>query len=145
LGIPFQRWRWTSAPEGVAFAGGGLNLTPRAMAQFGVLYLNGGTWDGQQLVPAEWVEASVAPSYYGYHWWRLSNGGYAALGYGGQRIVVVPNLEMVVVITGEFPGTTSRYLVDAFVIPAAWSSEPLPENPEALALLESRISEAGQP
>lgn len=142
LQVPSRHWRWSSAPEGVAFAGGGLQLTPRAMAQFGYLYLNGGTWEGQQLVPAEWVEASVAPSYYGYHWWRLANGGYAALGYGGQRIVVVPRLEMVVVITGDFPGTTSGYLVDAFIIPAARSSEPLPENPEALALLESRIDEA---
>jgi CubicO group peptidase (beta-lactamase class C family) len=140
-----RHWYWTSAPEGVAFAGGGLHLTPRAMAQFGYLYLEGGLWNGEQLIPAEWIEASVAPSTYGYHWWRLSNGGYAALGYGGQRIAVVPSLDMIVVITGDFPGTTSRYLVDAFVVPAARSSEPLPVNPEALALLESRISEVGQP
>jgi len=115
------------------------------MAQFGYLYLEGGAWDGKQLIPAEWVEASVAPPTYGYHWWRLSNGGYAALGYGGQRIAVMPALELVVVITGDFPGTTSRNLVDAFIVPASQSSEPLPTNPEALALLESRISEAGQP
>ncbi|MBN2393462.1 MAG: serine hydrolase [Anaerolineae bacterium] len=140
-----RQWYWTSTPEGVAFAGGGLHLTPRAMARFGYLYLKGGTWNGKRIVPAEWIEASVAPPTYGYHWWRLSNGGYAALGYGGQRVAVVPSLNLIVVITGDFPGTTSRYLVDAFVVPAARSSEPLPANPEALALLESRIGEAGQP
>jgi CubicO group peptidase (beta-lactamase class C family) len=145
LGVSSTRWRWTSAPDGVAFGGGGLSLPPRDMARFGTLYLQGGVWDGQQVVPTEWVEASVAHSHYGYHWWRSSGGGYAALGYGGQRIAVVPDLEMVVVISGGFPGATSRYLVDAFIVPAARSFEPLPENPEALALLESRIRDAGQP
>ena len=145
LQVPPRQWYWTSAPEGVAFAGGGLHLTPRAMAQFGYLYLEGGIWNGKQVIPEEWIEASVAPPTYGYHWWRLSNGGYVALGYGGQRIAVMPSLDMIVVITGDFPGTTSRNLVDAFIVPASQSSEPLPTNPEALALLESRISEAGQP
>jgi len=115
------------------------------MARFGYLYLEGGVWNGQQVVPADWVAASVADHHYGYQWWHLSNGGYAALGYGGQRIVVIPDLKTVVVITGEFSGTTSRYLVDAFVIPAAKSSEPLPENLKGLALLESRISEIASP
>jgi CubicO group peptidase (beta-lactamase class C family) len=145
LGVPLPHWRWDSSPTGVAFGGGGLHLTPRAMAKFGYLYLEGGAWDGQQIVPTEWVEASVAPAYYGYHWWRLNNGGYAALGYGGQRIAVVPELELVAVITGEFSGVTSRYLIDAFIVPAARSSEPLPHNPEALAELEARISEAASP
>lgn len=145
LGVSSEHWDWQSAPEGVAFGGGGLNITPRAMVKFAYLYLEGGAWNGQQIVPADWVEASVADPHYGYQWWRLSNGGYAALGYGGQRIVVIPDLEMVVVITGEFPGSTSQYLVDAFIIPAAKSSEPLPENPEGVALLESRIDEVAQP
>jgi len=145
LGIGCLHWAWASSPAGVAFGGGGLHVTSRAMAQFGYLYLEGGDWNGQQIVPADWVEASVADPHYGYQWWRLGNGGYAALGYGGQRIVVIPELEMVVVITGEFSGTTSRYLVDAFIVPAAKSSEPLPENPAGVALLESRINDvAGQ-
>jgi CubicO group peptidase (beta-lactamase class C family) len=115
------------------------------MAKFGYLYLHGGVWEGEQIVPAEWVEASVTPLHYGYQWWRLANGGYAALGYGGQRIAVVPHLDLVVVITGSFSGVTSGYLVDAFVVPAVRSSEPLPENPEALAELEARIAEIASP
>jgi len=145
LGVSSDHWGWQSAPEGVAFGGGGLNITPRAMAKFGYLYLEDGDWNGRQIVPADWVETSVADPHYGYQWWRLGNGGYAALGYGGQRIVVIPDLEMVVVITGEFSGATSRYLVDAFIVPAAKSSEPLPENPAGAALLESRTSEAESP
>jgi len=145
LGVSPDHWYWQSASEGVAFGGGGLSMTPRTMAKFGYLYLEGGVWNGRQIVPADWVEVSVADPYYGYQWWRLSNGGYAALGYGGQRVVVIPDLEMAVVITGDFSGTTSRFLVDAFIVPAARSPEPLPENPEALALLESGISEVGSP
>ena len=143
LGLSSSRWYWTSDPQGVAFGGGGLHMTPRDMAKFGYLYLQGGVWQGQQVVPAEWVEASVEPAQYGYQWWKLSGGGYAALGYGGQRIVVVPDLDMVVVVTGDFSGTMSRYLVDTFIIPAAQSAEPLPANPEALAELESRIEAVG--
>jgi CubicO group peptidase (beta-lactamase class C family) len=142
LGVSSTYWRWTSAPDGVAFGGGGLSLTPRAMAKFGYLYLQDGVWEGRQVVPAEWVEASVTPAQYGYQWWRLANGGYAALGFGGQRIVVVPDLDLVVVITGDFSGVTSGYLVDAFIVPAVRSSEPLPENPGALTELEARISAA---
>jgi CubicO group peptidase (beta-lactamase class C family) len=143
MGLSSSRWYWTSDPQGVAFGGGGLHMTPRDMAKFGYLYLQGGVWQGQQVVPAAWVEASVEPAQYGYQWWKLSGGGYGALGYGGQRIVVVPDLDMVVVVTGEFSGTMSRYLVDTFVIPAARSAEPLPANPEALAELESRIEAVG--
>jgi CubicO group peptidase (beta-lactamase class C family) len=74
-----------------------------------------------------------------------TNGGYTALGYGGQRTAVIPDLEMAVVITGDFSGTTSRHLVDAFIVPAARSPEPLPENPGGLALLEARIDEVKSP
>jgi CubicO group peptidase (beta-lactamase class C family) len=143
MGLSSSRWSWTSDPQGIAFGGGGLHMTPRDMAKFGYLYLQGGVWQGQQVVPAEWVEASVKPAQYGYQWWKLSGGGYAALGYMGQRIVVIPDLDMVVVVTGEFSGTMSRYLVDTFIIPAARSTEPLPANPEALAELESRIEAVG--
>ncbi|MBN1813276.1 MAG: serine hydrolase [Anaerolineae bacterium] len=142
LGVRPMHWYWTFAPEGDAFGGGGLHLTPRDMAKFGYLYLQGGVWEGEQVVPADWVEASVTPAQYGYQWWRLAGGGYAALGYGGQRIAVVPDLDLVVVITGNFSGVTSGYLVDAFVVPAVKSPEPLPENPEALAELETCISAA---
>jgi CubicO group peptidase (beta-lactamase class C family) len=112
------------------------------MAKFGYLYLQNGVWEGQQVVPDAWVEASVTPAQYGYQWWRLANGGYAALGYGGQRIVVVPTLELVAVVTGNFSGSTSSYLIDTFVVPAVQSSEPLPENPAAQTELQARIDAA---
>jgi len=140
---------WPSDPQGISFGGGGIRITPRDMAKFGQLYLQGGIWNGQQIVPAEWVEASVAKqisasgaaSYYGYQWWVRGSGTFAAHGYGGQRIFAIPDLEMVVVFTGELSGNAPSVLLSTYIIPAAKSPEPLPENPQGVALLETRTSE----
>jgi CubicO group peptidase (beta-lactamase class C family) len=147
LGI--SRVYWPSDPQGIAFGAGGLRLTPRDMAKFGQLYLQGGVWGGKQIVPEEWVEASItqqvnahgAASYYGYQWWVRGSGTYAAQGYRGKRIFVIPDLEMVVVFTADLSGNTPSAILSSFIIPAARSPEPLPENPEAVALLEARIGE----
>jgi CubicO group peptidase (beta-lactamase class C family) len=143
---------WMSDPQGIAFGAGGVRLTPRDMAKLGQLYLQGGVWSGKQIVPAEWVEASVArqvrahgaASYYGYQWWVRGSGIYAAHGYQGQRIFVIPDREMVVVFTADLPGNVPSVLLSSFIIPAARSSEPLPENPEGVALLKARIDEIGR-
>ncbi|MDY7075420.1 MAG: serine hydrolase [Chloroflexota bacterium] len=150
LGI--SRVSWMTDLRGTAFGAGGLRITPRDLAKFGQLYLQGGIWGGKQAVPAEWVEASVAPqvsahgaaSYYGYQWWVRGNGIYAAHGYRGKRIFVVPDLEMVVVFTADLSGNAPSVILSNYIIPAARSPEPLPENPEGVALLEARISEIQQ-
>jgi CubicO group peptidase (beta-lactamase class C family) len=139
--------RWMSDPQGIAFGAGGVRLKPRDMAKLGQLYLQGGVWGGKQIVPAEWVEASIAPqvhahgaaSYYGYQWWVRGSGIFAAHGYRGQRIFVVPHLQMVVVFTVDLPGSEPSLLLGSFILPAARSSQPLPENPEGVALLQARI------
>jgi CubicO group peptidase (beta-lactamase class C family) len=151
LGI--SRVYWPSDPQGIIFGAGGMRMTTRDMAKFGQLYLQGGVWDGQQVVPVEWVEASVtkqvsasgAASYYGYQWWVRGSGTYAAHGYRGQRIFVIPDLEMVVVFTAELSGNLPSVLLSSFIIPAVRSSEPLPENPAGVALLASRIEEMARP
>jgi CubicO group peptidase (beta-lactamase class C family) len=140
---------WPSDPRGIAFGAGGVRLTPRDMARFGQLYLQGGLWNGKQIVPAEWVEASVArqvsahgaASYYGYQWWVRGSGIYAAHGYRGKRIFVVPDLDMVVVFTADLSGNLPSVVLSNYIVPAARSSEPLPENPEGVAHLQARISE----
>lgn len=88
-----------------------LRLRPADLAKLGRLYLDGGRWEGAQLLPADWVaEATVNQSDvpvwaahgvgYGYLWWVRSaqeHRAYAALGYGGQILEVVPDLRLVVV------------------------------------------------
>ncbi len=140
---------WPSDQDGINSGGIGIRMTPRDMARFGYLYLNEGIWDGAQVVPAEWIETSTTPPEigsvnYGYQW-RIGAESYWALGFLGQRIVIVPELAMLVVFTAEESLDLSGSLLDNFIFKAAKSSEALPENPEGVALLESRIKELGQP
>jgi CubicO group peptidase (beta-lactamase class C family) len=101
---------WPRDPQGYNFGGGGLKLPARDLAKLGYLYLNGGRWDGTQVVPADYVRASTQPQSdpgigdYGYQWWVTDDYGYdtfRAQGYGGQLIYVIPELDLVVVITSD--------------------------------------------
>jgi CubicO group peptidase (beta-lactamase class C family) len=104
---------WPRDPQGYHFGGGGLRLPARDLAKFGYLYLNRGRWGGTQVVPADYVAASTRPqSYpsgglgdYGYQWWvthqTAGHDGFRAQGYGGQVIQVIPDLDLVVVITSD--------------------------------------------
>jgi CubicO group peptidase (beta-lactamase class C family) len=116
LGI--ERARWFRNREGHPHTGGGLDLLPRDMAKLGLLYLRGGRWGDRQVVPEEWVRRSTELRVerprgahnigYGYLWWihepDPSGPGerniYAAQGFRGQYIFVVPEHDLVVVVTG---------------------------------------------
>ncbi|MGC1496833.1 MAG: serine hydrolase [Sulfitobacter sp.] len=84
---------------GTAFALGGLNMTTRDYARFGQMFAQGGMWNGQQIVPADWVATSTLPSAptahdqtgYGYQWWipkGAQPGEYMARGIYGQYIYI---------------------------------------------------------
>jgi CubicO group peptidase (beta-lactamase class C family) len=105
--------------KGDSDAGGGLRLRPRDMAKIGQLVLAGGRWNDRQVVSKAWIDASMTPRleattgsggfFYGYLWWlgrSLLNGHEVhwagALGRGGQSIRVVPELDLVVVVTAGY-------------------------------------------
>jgi CubicO group peptidase (beta-lactamase class C family) len=100
---------WGRDPQGYFSGGYNFYLTPRELAKFGLLYLHGGRWNGRQLVPAAWVEASMtsqvdagAPYSYGYNFWLRDIAGHhvaMAWGSGGQMIYIVKDLDLVVVMT----------------------------------------------
>jgi CubicO group peptidase (beta-lactamase class C family) len=111
LGIKDVAWaRYPATGEPIAASG--LAMRPRDLAKLGQLVLNHGMWDGRQVVPAAWVEASIAPRiqasqlyFYGYQWWlgrSLVNGRQVdwalGLGLGGQRLFIVPQLDMIVLV-----------------------------------------------
>jgi len=113
-----QANRWEEGPNGITEVEGSHWLKPRDMAKLGLLYLNKGKWNGQQIVPEKWVEDATSMKVtaeqtkrhedYGYLWWihPISFNGkkyfsYAAQGLGGQFIWVVPDLNVVAVITGS--------------------------------------------
>lgn len=111
--IGIKDYYWKITPTGVPDAEGGLYLHPRDLARFGYLYLHDGVWNGVRLLPEGWVEASMAPAadtgflgrMYGFQWWLLPYGddgrfAYAAIGYGGQRLLVLPEYDLLAVFTG---------------------------------------------
>jgi CubicO group peptidase (beta-lactamase class C family) len=125
---------WPKDPQGYPFGGGFLKLPARDLAKFGYLYLNGGRWDGAQVVPADYVRAStqpqsdppVGPGGYGYQWWVTDDSGhdsFRAVGFGGQLIQVIPHLDVVVVITSDADQERhdAANLVGATIVPAVTS------------------------
>jgi CubicO group peptidase (beta-lactamase class C family) len=138
---------WPANLQGITIGWGKLRMRPRDMAKIGYLYLNGGRWEGEQVVPSAWVEVSTRQHIvagtlqdgYGYQWWIDSSGPYMALGYAGQYIAVVPEKDMVVVFTSELPDSeffVPRDLLEQFIIPAARSTDPLPGNPGGVDRLQ---------
>ncbi len=106
---------WLIDSDGVEMGFFGLNATARDYAKFGELYRRGGDWFGAQLVPADWVTASVTPDAphlmpgdhpfsdypmgYGYQWWVMDGdeGEYSAIGVYNQFIYVNPAKRLVIV------------------------------------------------
>ena len=122
LGIYSFDW-YNRFPNGVIEAATGLALTPRGMVKIGATFLDRGVWEGNQIVPEEWAEKSATTfagntgidipgedsglNGYSYSWWtkEYSESGqkvhmHSAGGWGGQHIMVLPELDAVVVFTG---------------------------------------------
>jgi len=112
LGI--ARWEWRSGAHGQPLAYAGLRLTPRDLLRLGRVLLADGAWDGRQVVPAAWVATTLQPAMtigkgpfrYGSHWWagQVAHGERSVrwvggIGNGGQRLHVVPALDLAVVFT----------------------------------------------
>jgi len=107
---------WDTPHPGIVCTSGGLRLRPRDLLKIGQLILQDGEWDGRQIVSRGWLEQSLAPSVkvfedidYGFQWWRpeavLPASGkilepFVAAGTGGQYLMVFPELQCVLVITG---------------------------------------------
>ncbi|MCM3737272.1 beta-lactamase family protein [Bacillus cytotoxicus] len=98
---------WVKDPNGNSIGGWGLTLTPRDMARFGLLYLNRGMWNNDQIVSKTWIDEATMmnPNHYGYLWWVHEEDGifaYLARGDGGNVICCVPGKDLVVAIASGF-------------------------------------------
>ena len=95
------------SPDGINTGGWGLHLQPESMAKFGQMLLNGGRWEDMQLVPEEWVKQMMTPhikanatDYYGFQMWQCEfQSAWRADGAFGQYIFIIPDKDMVVVMT----------------------------------------------
>jgi CubicO group peptidase (beta-lactamase class C family) len=136
LGITETGWQWT--PTRTAMTGGGLGLRSRDLLKLGRLYLDGGVWAENQVVSEAWIHASTTPKVqinetteFGYLWWLGSfgaddrrTGAWYMAGAGGSKVVVVPERDLVVVVTSENFGVkgahdlTDRLITEHVLAPA---------------------------
>ncbi len=131
--LDIEEAQWPVSPTGIAQTGGGLELRSRDLMKLALLYANGGEWEKKRIVSTEWVEASITPRAavregveYGYLWWLRAFGdepAYYMTGNGGHKVMVIPELDVVVVVTTTNYGRPDAHeltdrLVTEYVLPA---------------------------
>ena len=155
---------WEVSPKGINTGGWGLRLKTDDLAKFGQLLLQKGSWNGKQIIPAEWIEEATtfkidqAPDApqdvkdasdwmqgYCYQFWRCRHNAFRADGAYGQYIIVMPDKDAVVAITAESPNMQDEInLVWNYILPS-FNDEPLTENTEAADRLKERLESLALP
>jgi CubicO group peptidase (beta-lactamase class C family) len=148
LGI--DRSEWPADASGISYGWGDLHLRPRDMAKLGLLWLSGGVWNGRRIVPADWMASAARAQVthmgegYGYGLWVYPERQppvFEANGRGGQRISVVPALQLVAVMTG---GGFEPGDIGDFIGKAIKADDAIPENPAARSALAAAIADAAR-
>ena len=142
LGITSQVWQHT--PQGVVNTAGGIQMTSLDFAKYGLLYARNGQWDGEQLLPQEWIKKSFTrqiaitdrpQEYYGFLFWNKTYvvagqnlEAYYCAGNGGNKIFVFPKEDLVIVVTATAYGMNYAHsqvdeIMKMYVLPAALKSE----------------------
>jgi CubicO group peptidase (beta-lactamase class C family) len=134
LGITRENWSWNYDLTNADTEYSQIHLRPRDMLKLGILFANGGVWQGKQVISSDWVHTSLAEhshidnTSYGYFWWRpwLNVGServqmVAAQGNGGQKIYLLPQFDLVAVFTaGDYNSNgapPNRIMID-IILPA---------------------------
>ena len=152
---------WTSfSPQGIPCGGWGMSMTTRDLARFGQLYLNRGTWEGQEVLSPHWIDLATARHTwsgaiavtgedgddwhqgYGFQFWRCTHDVYRADGASGQYTVVMPAQDAVVSIHAGLGNMKKELkLVWEYLLPAlSATAKSLPENVAAQSALRDRIA-----
>lgn len=157
LGI--QGVDWEVDPKGINTGGWGIRVKTEDMAKLGQLYLQQGKWNGQQILPASWINEATQKHIdqdpnasaekkansdwlqgYGYQFWRCRNGAFRADGAYGQYIVVMPEQDAVVVITSESHELQDDLnMVWKYLLPA-FQNKAISPNPQASISLKNYLS-----
>jgi CubicO group peptidase (beta-lactamase class C family) len=158
LGIPAVKASdWWTDPQGFSNGGYGLFLRPIDVAKLALLYLNNGKWEGEQILPTNWVADSTTEYVqkpegpgYGYLWTVYpETGRYAALGMAGQQIHVYPSKNLIVVVTAELETFVEapeiEQMLNEFILPAIKSDATLAENPYGGSRLQAALEFAANP
>ncbi|WP_158746874.1 serine hydrolase, partial [Acidisphaera sp. L21] len=128
--------QWDLSPEGISTGGNGLLCGTEDVLKFGILHLQNGMWNGQQVLPAAWVREATRRQVgevwmgsldgrryqaadrataerregYGYQWWMTPHDGYRASGVFGQQCIVLPDKGVVIAITAGLQNTIPRLM-----------------------------------
>jgi CubicO group peptidase (beta-lactamase class C family) len=151
--LGFKDPHWISSPQGISAGAYGLSARTEEIANFGVLYLQKGMWNGKQLIPASWVEQATAMQTangsaptsdwdqgYGFQFWRSRHNSFRGDGAFGQYCMVIPELDAVVAMTsGVRDMQKVMNLVWDKLLPAM-KDKRLPENTSVRKQLESRLA-----
>jgi CubicO group peptidase (beta-lactamase class C family) len=135
--LQIDRYYMNLTPTGDAYTGGGVFMKPRDFLKLGQLVLNKGVWHGHRVVSSAWIETSTAPLFemnamhYGYLWWVVdvlygarTLQTVQALGNGGQVVIAIPALDLVVGFMGGNYGNGApsdyprRVLLPKYILPA---------------------------
>jgi CubicO group peptidase (beta-lactamase class C family) len=132
IGSPMKisRYSWWLDPAGHPYGAGAIGFLPRDFIKFGQLMLNSGTWQGRRILSREFVARASSPLYhlwgwqYGYLWWSLDYPykdrtvhGFHAGGAGGQAVVVIPELDLVIATFGGNYFSSSSWYAQQNTIP----------------------------
>jgi CubicO group peptidase (beta-lactamase class C family) len=156
LGIEHASWQTNT--QGISLGGYGLRIRTEDIANFGQLYLQKGTWQGRQLVPASWVEAATARQTsngsdpnsdweqgYGYQFWRCRHGAYRGDGAFGQFCIVMPEQDAVMAITSGVSDLQKVLNVFWDTLLPAMKPGFLPADPEVDSRLRKKLAALALP
>jgi hypothetical protein len=142
---------WPADPHGNSHGFADLELTPPDAAKLGYLWLHRGRWENRQLVPRDYLDDALSPHAavqpgiaYGYGFWLYPSHqpfDFEANGRGGQRITVVPDQNLVTVITS---GGADANAVAPLLAAAVRANGPLPPDPAGDAHLAAILAEVTQ-
>jgi CubicO group peptidase (beta-lactamase class C family) len=159
-GLGIEDFAWSADPKGHTVGESSLRLKPRDMAKLGLLYARRGRWEDRQLLPPDWTATVFAgglpngynplsvPSTYSRLWWTDASVPYAAaLGRHGQHIIVLPEQDVVLVVTSKTADTSRRSLavdmVKRYLLPAIKGDAALPEDSAGQAKLAQAVRALG--
>lgn len=158
-----EHYAWQRADErGLVSAGWGLRLRPVDLAKLGMLLINDGQWQGEQLVPAGWVAQMTTPQAvrdFGYYLWRQhivdTETSFDMMGFKGQFVTALPEHDAVVVMTGMLPIDGGlrhaknvrifRDVVNDYILPALDAGSAAGETDQAALEAELAASRDSHP
>lgn len=154
----FRTARMLQTPNGDTWGDSAMLCTARDMASFALLLMNGGQWNGEQLIDADYIAeatsavvdnteehfARIFGHGYGYQIWRAPRNGFAFVGMGGQLTVILPEQELILVTNGDTQGNPAAYdlIVNGFLsfIADRMNENLLPPHPQVCGQLETTVS-----